>query len=347
MTDNTDLFEYLFAVRISLQDDFENESDIIRELKLTLRDMGMGSEQSNQLLHDFYQAYGIDISLDTIKQASTTSNQLLNNMLGFMLSPGDFAHSGHPDDGYEHYNNNDEDEDEDDDEDENDDENNHNNQNLNQLYEHALLHALGINVTSNASTNDTTNVSVPNNENVAEPAPDANATNTNVPNTINSANISLSINGNTYTFSSNNQQLISGLLNNPNVINTPITQNAPMMNINQVGTHGSMINVINSLLQGSHNNFLPIPMPSGPNMFSDVVVSTDGKDLESLKTFKLESKLETGCSICMGCLDKDEEVSELKCSHTFHTECIKPYLREYNYKCPVCRAEVGKAKYNI
>jgi len=66
MADNTELFEYLFAVRISLQDDFENESDIIRELKLTLRDMGMGSSQSNQLLHDFYQSYGIDISLETI-----------------------------------------------------------------------------------------------------------------------------------------------------------------------------------------------------------------------------------------------------------------------------------------
>ena len=84
-----------------------------------------------------------------------------------------------------------------------------------------------------------------------------------------------------------------------------------------------------------------------PGLFSNVVVSTDEKDLESLDKKILETKLDTGCSICMGNLDVGEQVSELKCSHVFHTDCIKPYLEQYNYKCPVCRAEVGKAKYNL
>ena len=105
-----------------------------------------------------------------------------------------------------------------------------------------------------------------------------------------------------------------------------------------------MINVLNSLL-GANHNFSQMPIP--PGMFSDVVVTTNESDLDTIKTFKLDSKLETNCSICMGHLDKDEEASELKCSHTFHTECIKPYLQQYNYKCPVCRTEVGKAKYHI
>jgi hypothetical protein len=110
-----------------------------------------------------------------------------------------------------------------------------------------------------------------------------------------------------------------------------------------------MFNVLNSILN-NNNNFVNgniTTMPVGPSMFSDVVVSTDEKVLDSLKTFKLETKLDTDCSICMGHLDKDEEVSELRCTHTFHSECIKPYLLQYNYKCPVCRTEVGKAKYNI
>lgn len=360
MTDNTDLFEYLFAVRISLQDDFENESDIIRELKLTLREMGMGSSQSNQLLHDFYQAYGIDISLDTIKQASTVSNQLLNNMLGFMLSPEDFAHSGHPDDGNQDDNdivdeaNNIYDEEENDEDDE-EQEDNHNNPNFNNIFEQVLLQALGINSTLNAqeqvpaSAENLENAVEPvenNQDSEPEPVPQAN-NNTN-------AHISFTINGNTYSFNSQNPQLLNSLMNSSsgfNMINPPYIQNAPMMNLNGVGTHGSMINVINSLLGGNHNllngNIVPIPMTTGPSMFSDVVVSTDEKDLDSLKTIKLDNKLDTDCSICMGHLEKDEEVSELKCTHTFHTECIKPYLREYNYKCPVCRAEVGKAKYNI
>lgn len=365
MTDNTDLFEYLFAVRISLQDDFENESDIIRELKLSLRDMGMGSAQSNQLLHDFYQNYGIDISLDTIKQASTVSNQLLNNMLGFMLSPGDFAHAGHPDDGndddiVDEANNIDNDEDENDDVDNNDDENedneinNHNNHNINnfnQIFEQALLQAMGITMVA-PSTNtqlqpesnhdDESDVNGQN-ENQSIPV-----SNVNVPSNFTNANITVNLGGNMYNFTSNNPQLINSLANNSNGSNLI---NPPMMNFNQIGTHGSMINVINSLLGGNHTllngNIMPIPMTTGSSMFSDVVVSTDEKDLESLKTFTLDTKLDTGCTICMGHLDKDEEVSELKCTHTFHTECIKPYLREYNYKCPVCRAEVGKAKYNI
>ena len=341
MTDNTELFEYLFAVRISLQDDFENESDIIRELKLTLRDMGMGSTQSNQLLHDFYQAYGIDISLDTIKQASTVSNQLLNNMLGFMLSPGDFAHTGHPDDGNDDYiineaNNvdNEADEEDDDEEDDEDDENAHiasntnNVHNINQIFEQALLQALGVNVSTNQqipAINDNADVVDEPNENDSAPAPNINV---NAPGSVSNANISVNINGNTYNFTSNNPQLVSALGNNsngPNIINYPFIQNAPMMNFNQIGTHSSMINVINSLLGGNHNLF-PVPITTGPSMFSDVVVSTDEKDLDSLKTFTLETKLDTDCSVCMGHLDKDEEVSELKCTHTFHTECIKPYL---------------------
>jgi hypothetical protein len=125
------------------------------------------------------------------------------------------------------------------------------------------------------------------------------------------------------------------------------------INGSNIGSHSSMLNVLNTLI-GSNHNFLNtngigtgMSFPGGPSMFSDVVVSTDESVLDSLKTIKLENKLDTACSICMGCLDKDEEAAELNCTHTFHTECIKPYLLNYNYRCPICRQEVGKPKYNI
>ncbi len=329
MADNTELFEYIFAVRISLQDEFENEADIIRELKMTLREMGMGSNESNQILHNFYQTYGIDISIDKIKEASDISNQLMNNMLGFMLSPGDFGHSGHPDDNdddnlVEQANNDDDDfEDEDENEDDDNNENNHI-QNIEQVLQQAFVQALGLpglpvqtHFGSNNQNQLESETEHPNGE-----------TTQNIPSvpTINQGNFSFSHNGNTWTVNSHNL-------------------NSPMMNISGplIGTHSSMINVLNTLMGSNGLTNMPITQ----SMFTDVVVSTDNKDLESLKTTRLETKLDTDCSICMGHLEKDEEVSELKCSHIFHTECIKPYLEQYNYKCPVCRAEVGKAKYHM
>ncbi len=338
MADNTELFEYIFAVRISLQDEFENEADIIRELKMTLREMGMGSNESNQILHNFYQTYGIDISIDKIKEASDISNQLMNNMLGFMLSPGDFGHSGHPDDNdddnlVEQANNDDDDfdnenEDNYDNDDNDDNEHNHHHiQNIEQILQQAFVQALGLPglpVQTQFGSNNQNQLESETEEINEE-------TTQNIPSipsipSINQGNFSFSYNGNTWTVNSQN-------------LNSPMTHiSGP-----SIGTHSSMINVLNTLMGSNGLN----NMPFAQSMFTDVVVSTDNKDLESLKTSKLETKLDTDCSICMGHLEKDEEVSELKCSHIFHTECIKPYLEQYNYKCPVCRAEVGKAKYHM
>jgi len=362
MADNTELFEYLFAVRISLQDSYENESDIIRELKMTLREMRVNSNQANKTLHEFYQAYGIDISIDTIKEASTNTNQLLNNMLGFMLSSGDFAHSGHPDDNF----NNDEENHDNDDEELVDEANNIENEdqevpdgpdgpddenfinqssninNFEQLFHQAFVQALGLPVQPQESIHP----DVPEIDDF-EPA-DSEPASVHPSQSQNSnANVTISFNGNTFTFNSQNPQLIN-LLNNSgsNFINPPIIPNIS----GSVGPHASMFNVLNTLLGANHSNGFhgnAIPVPVSQNMFSDVVVSIDDKDLDSLKTIKLETKLDTDCSICMGHLEKDDEASELKCSHTFHSDCIKQYLSQYNYKCPVCRSEVGKAKYNI
>lgn len=46
-------------------------------------------------------------------------------------------------------------------------------------------------------------------------------------------------------------------------------------------------------------------------------------------------------------LVKDEDATYLECSHVFHSKCIDEWLSKYNYKCPVCKKEAGKPKYNI
>ena len=53
----------------------------------------------------------------------------------------------------------------------------------------------------------------------------------------------------------------------------------------------------------------------------------------------------TECTIC---LEKytDESTDQIvkmpQCIHIFHNECIKPWLLENSYKCPVCRKEQGR-----
>jgi hypothetical protein len=79
----------------------------------------------------------------------------------------------------------------------------------------------------------------------------------------------------------------------------------------------------------------------------DVVSTLDDSEKDKLKVYKLIEKKEEKCTICMSEINVDEQVCDLPCAHTFHDECIQPWLNHYNYKCPVCRKEVGKPKHNI
>lgn len=118
-------------------------------------------------------------------------------------------------------------------------------------------------------------------------------------------------------------------------VNVPVNNILPEIDI---PNHNSMINIINMMLSGINAN--PPPM-------ENVRVTTDEADLKELKTTTLTETIEGDCTICMGNMVKDEIVMELGCKHNFHKDCIETYLKEYNYKCPVCRQEVGKAKYDI
>ena len=240
-----EFYSYLFAVRIALQDRYENESDIIIELKKYLLDIGELPDTISQTLYNFYQHFGINIQLNTIEQISIINTQIFNNILGFIL------------------NNSNESED------------------------------------NESSSESFTTIQV------------------------------LS-NGQTYTINSQ-----SNLLETSNEqVNTSST----------VYSHNNMISLLNTIINELGNQIDSDPITSS---FQDVIVTVDDSDLEKLISTKLESKLDIDCSICMGNMDKDDMSTELKCSHIFHTDCIKPYLQQYNYKCPICRTEVGKAKYNM
>lgn len=84
-----------------------------------------------------------------------------------------------------------------------------------------------------------------------------------------------------------------------------------------------------------------------PNLEEDnVIVTLDDEEFDKIKVSIAQETLETPCMICCCEIEKENEMSELPCKHTFHTECINPWLKEHSNKCPVCRQECGKAKYS-
>ena len=148
--------------------------------------------------------------------------------------------------------------------------------------------------------------------------------NDNISNNIND-NISNNINDNIFNNST------SFTINNNNNIISLIT---PLTNISYTNT--DLYNLFSQIVE---NN-------SSSNIFEDVVVSLDTVDLNNLNIYENNND-NINCAICMDDIKIKDNICELKCNHYFHESCIKIYLDKYNYKCPICRSEVGKAKYNI
>ena len=113
--------------------------------------------------------------------------------------------------------------------------------------------------------------------------------------------------------------------------------NQPIININNNNNnniHMQMVDMINVLMGGFNQN--------APVEYVDVKVSTDPKVIDMLNIKILEEKLDYDCAVCLSSMEKEEVVMELPCKHSYHKDCIEPYLKDYSYKCPVCRSEVGE-----
>lgn len=83
------------------------------------------------------------------------------------------------------------------------------------------------------------------------------------------------------------------------------------------------------------------------NTMEDVKVTLDERDIEKLQVLNAEEDLDVKCCICMLDIEKDNKYCKLDCEHSFHESCIKNWFENFNYKCPICRKECGKAKYHI
>ncbi len=94
-----------------------------------------------------------------------------------------------------------------------------------------------------------------------------------------------------------------------------------------------------TFLQNVMNNVNP--------QMEDVVVTTDEKSLDKIKTLKISKDMNEKCTICMDEMKEGEEYYNLTCKHIFHIDCIKEYLLNYNHQCPLCKEEIGEKKINV
>jgi E3 ubiquitin-protein ligase RHA2 len=99
----------------------------------------------------------------------------------------------------------------------------------------------------------------------------------------------------------------------------------------------------------AYNEFMSAVNTANMSNLEPVRITLDEKDEKLIKTYKLEKDLDVKCTVCLGKMVKDEEVSELPCnkSHIFHKDCILGWLKNYNNRCPICRKECGDGKKNL
>ena len=75
---NESLYETMCAYRIVLEEEYNNELLIIKELKKYLYSSGIAVNSINQTIFDFYNYYGIDISLETIENILVLQLNMMN-----------------------------------------------------------------------------------------------------------------------------------------------------------------------------------------------------------------------------------------------------------------------------
>lgn len=115
----------------------------------------------------------------------------------------------------------------------------------------------------------------------------------------------------------------------------------PLLNlfINSLNDNSQWHNIIPIMINRLNDN---IEIPE-----NDVKITLDENEYNKLERINVGEKMEENCSICMEEIEKGNEIIRLPCKHIFHEKCIKSYLLEYNYKCPLCRYDIGNHNIHI
>ena len=356
-------YDYLFALRLQLQDEFENESDIIIELKYELLNKGVQEDEIVNTLYIFYELYGITMSKETITQVLKETNnfnhsnnlqhtglnqfiniinsQLISGLAPFIMPP--IQPSNQNEESKHEESKNQEANDQENQEATNEENQEANDQNIQQQ-------EINENEENTESKNHEENVIIEEEDDGVheeeddgvheeEDDPDMPPLIPHIEPAIQMVQIGFSLNAQIQQIANSIHSGLGG-----NIIHSGLGGN--------IIHSGLGNNILHQFASGLGH--MPLGINSGGqslevmlNSLAPPVVSTlNEEDFQKIKKYKAETKLQENCSICMCSMDENEELCELICNHHFHNECIEPWLKKYNYKCPVCRTELGKTTNN-
>jgi len=327
MTSIEILYTLLLNTRIELEYENHTESTIIRRLKIILYDYRVPINNIDTMLAEFYNYYNIDVSLQEIQ-----NENVFNRYISIPVNIVNINNQANNDIMIQDNEDDDDDivrgDDDDDERDSLDDVNELNDDDImDNIPEHnlppPLYHFMDINP--------------------LQPINVGGASNINNLNLLNQADMNIYNN-------QMNQPVINIINNMINDIERQQRENniiSQVMNI--MDNMNNMNNMNNDIVQLFPNNndilnrLFNVPLPNMEN----VSVTLSDEDMNKLNIIKLDENMDYDCSICLEHLEKENVVIKLKCDHCFHKECIENYLKNYSYKCPVCRTEAGKSKYTI
>lgn len=128
---------------------------------------------------------------------------------------------------------------------------------------------------------------------------------------------------------------------NPNINSLPTFINDLQNIVPQNMILGPELNMFNTLINYI-NNLQPL-VPIDQDYDDDVIVTLEQSEIDKLDKHTVTEKPEDRCTICLQDIDINDEMTTLTCKHYYHHDCIVKYLKEFDYKCPICRIEVGKS----
>ena len=78
----------LFALKLYYEDEYDDEYEIIRMLKIELINQGMQEDEANIKLKEFYDTFGSEVDIDVFKKIKIRriNNQSINSMLTTMIN---------------------------------------------------------------------------------------------------------------------------------------------------------------------------------------------------------------------------------------------------------------------